>query len=74
MTIADYHVRLIAQRHSERHGANAIAKARERVHDLVRQGDSIGADMWIRIVILLKDLASARDGLAETAPRLAPPK
>ncbi len=71
MTIADYHVRRIAQSHSDRHGANAIEKARERVHDLVRQGDSVGADMWIRIVIVLKD-ASARDGAGETASEPAP--
>jgi hypothetical protein len=73
MTIADYHVRLIAQSHSERHGADAIEKARERVRDLVRQGDSIGADMWIRIVILLRDRESARDGDG-AASELAPAK
>ncbi len=73
MTIADYHVRVIARNHSERHGANAIEKARERVRDLVRQGDPVGADMWIRIVIVLKEVAGARDAAGEAAP-LAPSK
>jgi plasmid maintenance system antidote protein VapI len=55
MVIADYHIRRVAQSHHERHGADAIGKARERVRELVRRGDSIGADMWIRIVIVLND-------------------
>jgi hypothetical protein len=55
MAVADYHVRRIARSHCERHGAEAIGKARERVRELIRRGDSIGADMWIRIIILLND-------------------
>jgi len=67
--IADYHVRQMARSYSERHGTNAVGRARERVHDLVKRGDSIGADLWIRIVIALKDLSRAGDSPQHSAQK-----
>jgi hypothetical protein len=59
MPITDYGVRRAAQSYTDIYGPNALEKARERVLYFQKRGDSIGADMWIRVTIALKDLANA---------------
>jgi hypothetical protein len=59
MPITDYLVRRAAQSYADTYGPNALDKARERVLYFQKNGDSIGADMWIRVIIALKDLANA---------------
>jgi hypothetical protein len=58
MPITDYDVRRAAQSYTDIYGPNALEKARERVLYFQKRGDSIGADMWIRVTIALKDLAN----------------
>jgi hypothetical protein len=59
MPITDYVIHRTAQSYSDIYGPNALEKARERVLYFQKNGDSIGADMWIRVTIALKDLANA---------------
>jgi len=56
MAVNDYYVRRTARVYSEIHGDQAVAKARERVADLQKRGDSIGADMWLRIIVAIEGL------------------
>jgi hypothetical protein len=58
MPITDYLVRRAAQSYADTYGQNALDKARERVLFFQKNGDSIGADMWIRVIIALKDIAN----------------
>jgi hypothetical protein len=58
MSITDYVIHRAAQSYTDIHGPNALEKARERVLYFQKNGDSIGADMWIRVTIALKDLAN----------------
>jgi hypothetical protein len=58
LPITDYDVRRAAQSYTDIYGPNALEKARERVLYFQKRGDSIGADMWIRVTIALKDLAN----------------
>ena len=59
MRITDYVVHRAAQSYVDTYGSSARDKARERVLYFQKNGDSIGADMWIRVIIALKDLANA---------------
>jgi hypothetical protein len=58
MPITDYVIHRAAQSYTDIYGPNALEKARERVSYFQKNGDSIGADMWIRVTIALKDLAN----------------
>ena len=53
MAINDHYVQRTASVYSEIHGDQAVAKAREHVADLQRRGDSIGTDMWLRIILAI---------------------
>jgi hypothetical protein len=55
MAIADYYVRRAVDEYTAMYGINALAKARERMLDFQVKGDQVGADMWIRVIIALKD-------------------
>jgi hypothetical protein len=55
MAIAEYYVRRAVEEYTAMYGVNALAKARERMLDFQVKGDQVGADMWIRIIIALKD-------------------
>jgi hypothetical protein len=55
MAIADFYVRRAVQEYTTMYGINALAKARERMLDFQVKGDQVGADMWIRVIIALKD-------------------
>jgi hypothetical protein len=56
MSINDHYVQRTARVYSEIHGDQAVAKARERVADLQRRGDPIGADMWLRIIVAIEGM------------------
>jgi hypothetical protein len=58
MPITDYVIHRAAQSYADIYGPNALEKARERILYFQKNGDSIGADMWIRVTIALKDLAN----------------
>ena len=58
MPITDYVIHRAAQSYIDIYGPNALEKARERILNFQKNGDSIGADMWIRVTIALKDLAN----------------
>jgi hypothetical protein len=58
MPITDYVIHRAAQSYTDIYGPNALEKARERILYFQKNGDSIGADMWIRVTIALKDLAN----------------
>lgn len=59
MAINDHYVHRTARVYSEIHGDQAVAKARERVADLQKRGDSIGADMWLQIILAIDGLRRA---------------
>ena len=59
MAISDHYVQRTARLYSELHGDQAVAKARERVVDLQKRGDSIGADMWLRIIVAIEGSSRA---------------
>jgi hypothetical protein len=56
MAINDHYVQRTARIYSEIHGDQAVARARERVADLHKRGDPIGADMWLRIMVAIEGL------------------
>ena len=58
MAITDYHIHRAAQSYIDIYGPNALEKARERILYFQKNGDSIGADMWIRVTIALRDIAN----------------
>jgi hypothetical protein len=59
MAINDHYVQRTARIYSEIHGDQAVARARERVADLHKRGDPIGADMWLRIIVAIEGLRHA---------------
>lgn len=56
MAVNDHYVQRTARSFSEIHGDQAVARARERVADLQKRGDPIGADMWLRIIVAIEGL------------------
>jgi hypothetical protein len=56
MPISDYHIQQNARDYIELHGDNAAAKAQERVAYLSARGDTLGAEMWTRIVATIEEL------------------
>ena len=60
MAIAEYYVRRAVEEYTSMYGVNALAKARERMLDFQVKGDQVGADMWIRVIIALKDRGGAK--------------
>jgi hypothetical protein len=58
MVITDYVIHRTAQSYNDTYGPNALDKARARILYFQKNGDSIGADMWIRVTIALKELAN----------------
>ncbi len=56
MPIPRYHIDQNARVYIERHGENAAMKAQERANDLEARGDTIGADMWLRVMAAIEEL------------------
>ena len=69
MPITDYVIHRAAQSYTDIYGPNALEKARERILYFQKNGDSIGADMWIRVTIALKDLANTGRFAPASDPR-----
>jgi hypothetical protein len=42
----------------QQHGDDAIAKAREKVEELRRKGDTAGADTRLRIIVAITELGT----------------
>ena len=61
MPIPNYHIDQNARAYIERHGENAATKARQRANDLEARGDTIGADMWRRVVAAIEELHRQRN-------------
>jgi phosphohistidine phosphatase SixA len=45
--------------HLERHGDEAVAKARDMVRNLKERGDNEAADTWLRIIVAIEVLQRA---------------
>ena len=69
MPITDYVIHREAQSYIDIYGPNALERARARVLYFQKNGDSIGADMWIRVIIALKDLANTGRFAPASDPR-----
>ena len=61
MPINDHYVQRTARIYIEIHREQAVARARERVADLQKRGDQIGADMWLRITVAIEELRALGD-------------
>lgn len=62
MPISDYHVHQNARDYIELHGDNAAAKAQERANYLSARGDTLGADMWLRVTAFIEELQKQHSG------------
>jgi hypothetical protein len=62
MTVSDLDILRAARLHLERHGDEAVAKAREMVRTLKERGDDDGADTWLRIIVAIETLHRGPDG------------
>jgi hypothetical protein len=45
----------------QQHGDEATARARARVEEMRRRGDTKGADTWLRIIVAIRDAGHAAD-------------
>ena len=62
MTVSDLDIFRAAHRHLDRHGDQAVAKAREIVRTLKECGDNDGADTWLRIIVALETMRQEPSG------------
>lgn len=53
MSVSDLEIVRKAHSWISLHGDNATAKAREMVEEMRRKGDDEGADMWLRIIVVI---------------------
>jgi hypothetical protein len=56
MVVSDSDIHRAARLHLERHGDEAVAKARDMVRNLKEGGDSEAADTWLRIIVAIEVL------------------
>jgi hypothetical protein len=56
MALSDLDVQHQAHTWIQRHGDGAMAKARAMVQEMRRNGDSDGADVWLRLIVALGTL------------------
>jgi hypothetical protein len=54
--IMDPDILRAARLHLERHGDEAVAKARDMVRNLKERGDNEAADTWLRIIVAIEVL------------------
>jgi hypothetical protein len=54
--ISDLDIARSAHLFIQRHGDEAIAKAREMVKEMRREADHDGADKWLRIIVAIGEL------------------
>jgi hypothetical protein len=57
--ISDLDIARSAHLFIQRHGDEAIARAREMVEVMRRKGDNEGADTWLRIIVAIGELGEA---------------
>jgi len=55
---SDHDIQRAARSLIQEHGADATAKARERVEQMRRRGDVEGADHWLRIIVAIGTLGA----------------
>lgn len=56
MVVSDPDIHRAARSHLERHGDEAVAKARNMVRNLKEGGDNEAADTWLQIVVAIEVL------------------
>jgi hypothetical protein len=56
MPDSDHDIHRSAHQLIQLHGDAAMAKAREMVEEMRRQGDHEGADKWLRIIVAIGEL------------------
>src|ERR1700730_13929121 len=56
MVVSDPDIHRAARLHLERHGDEAVAKARDMVRNLKEGGDDEAADTWLRIIVAIEVL------------------
>ena len=56
MVVSDSDIHRAARLHLERHGDEAVAKARDLVQNLKKGGDNEAADAWLRIIVAIEVL------------------
>jgi len=62
MMVSELDVLRAAHLHLERHGGQAVAKAREMVRTLKERGDNDGADTWLRIIVAIETMRQEASG------------
>ncbi len=58
MPVSDLDIARSAHLWIQRHGDDAIAKAREMVEAMREKGDKEGADVWLRIIVAITELGT----------------
>jgi hypothetical protein len=58
--VSDLNIYRSAARWVEKHGDQAVVKARERLADVRDTGDTIGTDAWLRIIEAIEAAQSAK--------------
>jgi hypothetical protein len=56
IVVSDSDIHRAAHLHLERHGNEAVAKARDIVRNLKEGGDNEAADTWLRIIVAIEVL------------------
>jgi hypothetical protein len=62
MAVSDLDILRAAHLHLERHGDQAVTKAREIVRTLKERGDDDGADTWLRIIVAIETMRQEPSG------------
>jgi hypothetical protein len=58
MPVSDLDIHRTAHLWMQRHGDQAVAKARQMVEAMRRKGDQEGADTWLRVIVAIGTLAA----------------
>jgi hypothetical protein len=58
MPPSDVDIHFAAHLWIQRHGDEATARARQKVDELRREGDTEGADTWLRILVAIGTLGT----------------
>jgi hypothetical protein len=58
MPISDFDIHRAAHQWVSKHGDAAMVKAREMVEQMRREGDTEGADTWLRVIVAIGTLGA----------------
>ena len=61
--VSDFDIQYSAHLCIQLHGDGAMAKAREMVEQMRRNGDEEGAEVWLRIIVVIGTLGEPPTGL-----------